>query len=340
MVLVCILVCCALSPSGSLNLAPSRAPLRARHVASLRPDAAEAPSSAARSAGEGLEPSGQWPRGLGAPEFGPGAIAALAAPAALGVALTFGSGSLSAQAAPLMENAGTVFDPSTFQPVCGTSDGVYRTLQGIIMAMVGDESYREYAPLIAGSLLRVRLELCVVESFFQEAIAPFIRDRGLSWVLPLHETVETFLAGVVFAVATNFILIGSTKIVTVLVTYTDVFLGFPVRLVSGAAWCARAGWGRPPSRSRARLTSAPSAPRTRDPLSLRDSVAKSLRPKREPPPPASALEWVQRALKSEEESTENFVDTLKAAGERTRPALNPEPWQGHMPSPYPLAPGP
>ncbi|KAJ1621270.1 hypothetical protein T492DRAFT_1071734 [Pavlovales sp. CCMP2436] len=288
---------CALAPSlrlaPSSRLAPSRAPLRARPVASL-PEAEEAALTAARSAWG--EPSDPWPRGCGAPEFGPAAIGALGAPAALGAALALGSGSWLAQAAPLalgsgswlaqaaplMENAGTVFDPSNFQPVCGTSDGVYRTLQGIILAMVGDSSYREYAPLIAGSLLRVRLELCVVESFFQEAIAPFIRERGLTWVLPLHETVETFLAGVVFAVATNFILIGSTKIVTVLVTYTDVFLGFPVRLVSGAAW---------------------------------DSVAKSLRPKREPPPPpASALEWVQRALFREEESSENFVDTLKAAG--------------------------
>ena len=34
-------------------------------------------------------------------------------------------------------------------------------------------------------------------------------------MLPLHETVETFLAGTIFAVASNFILIGSTKIVTV-----------------------------------------------------------------------------------------------------------------------------
>lgn len=133
---------------------------------------------------------------------------------------------------------GSVFDPSTFQPVCGTSDSIYRGLQGLIQTVVGAASYREYSPLIAGSLLRVRLELCVVESFFNEAIAPFIRDRGLSWILPLHETVETFLAGVVFALATNFILIGSTKIVTVLVTYADFFFGFPIRLISGAAWCA------------------------------------------------------------------------------------------------------
>ena len=29
----------------------------------------------------------------------------------------------------------------------------------------------------------------MVESFFYEAIIPFIREKGLSWVLPLHETV-------------------------------------------------------------------------------------------------------------------------------------------------------
>jgi hypothetical protein len=156
-----------------------------------------------------------------------------------GFALVLGHPSGCSAAVAPSANSGTVFDPSTFQPVCGASDSVYRGLQGIVQLMVGEASYREYSPLIAGSLLRVRLELCVVESFFNEAIAPFIRERGLSWVLPLHETVETFIAGVVFAVATNFILIGSTKIITVLVTYTDVFVGLPIRLVSGVAWCAR-----------------------------------------------------------------------------------------------------
>lgn len=133
-------------------------------------------------------------------------------------------------------NEGTVFDPSTFQPVCSASDNVYRALQGLILALVGRDSYSEYSPLIAGSLLRVRLELCVVESFFNEAIIPFVQERGLSWILPLHEDVESFLAGVVFAVATNFILIGSTKIVTVLVTYLDLFFGLPLRIAGGASW--------------------------------------------------------------------------------------------------------
>ena len=40
---------------------------------------------------------------------------------------------------------------------------------------------------------------------------PFIQKNGLSWILPMHETVETFLAGTIFALALNFILVGSTK---------------------------------------------------------------------------------------------------------------------------------
>ena len=127
-------------------------------------------------------------------------------------------------------------DPRTFQPVCPASDSFYRFGQTLVVGVVGQDSYKEYAPLIAGGLLRVRLELCVVESFFYEAIIPFIKENGLSWVLPLHETVETFLAGVIFAVATNFILIGSTKLITVIFTYADIFLGFPFRLVGGAGW--------------------------------------------------------------------------------------------------------
>lgn len=127
-------------------------------------------------------------------------------------------------------------DPSSFTPVCPASDNFYRFGQTLVVGVVGQESYKEYAPLIAGGLLRVRLELCVVESFFYEAIIPFIKENGLSWVLPLHETVETFLAGTVFAVATNFILLGSTKIITVLATYADIFLGFPFRVVGGIGW--------------------------------------------------------------------------------------------------------
>merc|ERR1719401_1822678 len=127
-------------------------------------------------------------------------------------------------------------DPATFQPVCPASDGFYRFAQTLVVATVGPESFKEYSPLIAGGLLRVRLELCVVESFVYEAIIPFINEKGLSWVLPLHETVETFLAGVIFAVAASFIFIGSTKLITVIFTFADFFFGFPIRIFGGIGW--------------------------------------------------------------------------------------------------------
>ena len=129
--------------------------------------------------------------------------------------------------------SGGKVDPSTFQPVCPTADGVYRLLQASAEGVIGTENAKEYGPLIAGGLLRVRLELCVVESFFNEAVGPFIERNGFSWILPLHETVETFVAGTVFALTATFILIGSTKIVTVIVTYADFLLGFPSRLFGG-----------------------------------------------------------------------------------------------------------
>mmetsp|Transcript_7202 Transcript_7202/g.9770 ORF Transcript_7202/g.9770 Transcript_7202/m.9770 type:complete len:408 (-) Transcript_7202:250-1473(-) len=121
------------------------------------------------------------------------------------------------------------FDPDQFKPVCPASDGFYRVLQGTAYTVVGEDNFVEYGPIIASGLLRIRLELCVVESFFNEAVGPFIKQNGLSWILPLHETVETFLAGTIFALATTFILVGSTKLISVILTYTDVFLGGPCR---------------------------------------------------------------------------------------------------------------
>ncbi|KAL3944291.1 MAG: hypothetical protein SGBAC_001636 [Bacillariaceae sp.] len=138
-----------------------------------------------------------------------------------------------ANAVVMPKELSSTFDPSKFVPVCGASDNFYRLLQGTAEAVVGTENFKEYGPLIASGLLRVRLELCVVESFFNEAVGPFIRENGLSWVLPLHETVETFLAGTVFAIATTFILVGSTKILTVIFTYADFFLGAPMRILGG-----------------------------------------------------------------------------------------------------------
>lgn len=158
------------------------------------------------------------------------ALTALSAPAIMPASAA------SSPSFSLSELETAALDPRNFQPVCPASDAFYRFGQTLIVGVVGPDSYKEYAPLIAGGLLRVRLELCVVESFFYEAIAPFIKENGLSWVLPLHESVETFLAGTIFAVASNFILIGSTKIVTVIFTYADIFFGFPLRLVGGAGW--------------------------------------------------------------------------------------------------------
>ena len=122
-----------------------------------------------------------------------------------------------------------LFDPKQFNPVCPNSDGVYSLLKSSANFVVGPENVVEYGPLIASVLLRIRLELCVLESFVYEAIVPFVQQKGLSWVLPLHETVETFVAGTIFAAASNFILLGSTKILTVLFVYFDALTGFPAR---------------------------------------------------------------------------------------------------------------
>lgn len=124
-------------------------------------------------------------------------------------------------------------NPANFQPVCATSDGFYRLLQSSTIAIIGKESFVEYGPLIAGGLLRIRLELCVVESFFNEAVGPFIAQNGLSWVLPIRETVESFIAGGIFAIASTFILLSSTKLITVIATYTDFIFGAPSRLLGG-----------------------------------------------------------------------------------------------------------
>lgn len=124
-----------------------------------------------------------------------------------------------------------LFDPNLFSPVCTASDSLYRGAQQTVLLVVGSQTYQDYAPLIAGALLRVRLELCVVESFVTEAIVPFVREKGVSWVLPQTETIETFLAGSIFAVAINVIFIGSSKIISVLAGLLDLVLGLPARLL-------------------------------------------------------------------------------------------------------------
>lgn len=152
--------------------------------------------------------------------------------AAAAVPLTALASEAAAASSRDLLSAGSL-NPANFNPVCPASDTFYRGLQGGTQAIVGDEAFVEYGPLIAGGLLRIRLELCVVESFFNEAVGPFIEKNGLSWILPLHETVESFLAGVIFSLASTFILVGSTKIVSVIFIYIDIFLGLPSRVFGG-----------------------------------------------------------------------------------------------------------
>ena len=170
--------------------------------------------------GEQLE-LGAWPRCAGAgealsPPFLVGAVAA--ASVAASVAASAGA----AQAAEI--------DPFfQFQPVCPYSDGVFRAGQKAALVVAGSDNIEDYRPLINDVLIRVRTELCVLESFARETAVPFVQQKGVGWVLPLHETSETYLAGVVFMVGTNFILLGSTKVVAILAIYHDLILGFPAR---------------------------------------------------------------------------------------------------------------
>jgi DNA-binding protein YbaB len=119
-----------------------------------------------------------------------------------------------------------------FQPVCPAADGVFRVGQQAALAVAGTDNIDDYRPLINDVLIRVRTELCVLESFARETAVPFVQQKGLGWVLPVHETSETYLAGVVFMVGTNFILLGSTKVLAILAIYHDIVVGLPARLLS------------------------------------------------------------------------------------------------------------
>lgn len=118
-----------------------------------------------------------------------------------------------------------------FQPVCPASDGVFRVGQSLALSLAGDSNIENYRPLINDVLIRVRTELCVLESFVRETAIPFVQTKGLGWVLPRHETSETYLAGVVFVVGANFILLGSTKVVAIIAIYHDLSLGLLCRVL-------------------------------------------------------------------------------------------------------------
>mmetsp|Transcript_9189 Transcript_9189/g.23596 ORF Transcript_9189/g.23596 Transcript_9189/m.23596 type:complete len:314 (-) Transcript_9189:217-1158(-) len=154
---------------------------------------------------------------------------------------TFGaSGSVSAALAE-----GAEMTPDTFRPVCPASDSVYNVGKGFADALLGKEGM-EYRPLAIEALLRIRLEICVLESFVYEAIIPFVQKKGVGWVLPFHETIDTVIAGTVFAVALNFILFGTTKIVAVISIYHDFLIGAPLRVIGYAIFPEKRVRGPPP----------------------------------------------------------------------------------------------
>ena len=145
-----------------------------------------------------------------------------------------GMGSAAASAAPnaagdTAAKASDLF--AGFAPVCPLSDGAFRVGQRAAVRVAGESNIEDYRPLINDVLIRVRTELCVLESFARETAIPFVREKGVGWVLPVHETPETYLAGVVFMVGANFILLGSTKIVAILSIYHDLIVGTPVRVL-------------------------------------------------------------------------------------------------------------
>eukprot|EP00217_Crustomastix_stigmatica_P000501 CAMPEP_0183819666 /NCGR_PEP_ID=MMETSP0803_2-20130417/64251_1 /TAXON_ID=195967 /ORGANISM="Crustomastix stigmata, Strain CCMP3273" /LENGTH=203 /DNA_ID=CAMNT_0026064555 /DNA_START=360 /DNA_END=968 /DNA_ORIENTATION=- len=99
------------------------------------------------------------------------------------------------------------------------------------LQLAGSENIEDYRPLINDVLIRVRTELCVLESFVRETAIPFFRNHGFTWIFPFHETTETYLAGVVFMIGLNFILLGSTKILAVIGIYHDITFGLISRVV-------------------------------------------------------------------------------------------------------------
>jgi len=149
-----------------------------------------------------------------------------------GIAVALGLAAAVALGVPQHALADAAIDPFfSFNPVCPAADGVFRAGQRTALAIAGDNNIQNYRPLINDVLIRVRTELCVLESFSRETAVPFVQEKGLGWVLPLHETSETYLAGVVFMIGTNFILLGSTKVVAILSIYHDLALGLPARLL-------------------------------------------------------------------------------------------------------------
>ena len=147
-------------------------------------------------------------------------------------ALSLSAGAAHAAAGTIRAGAKEIDPFFSFTPVCPYSDGVFRGGQRLALLVAGNDNIEDYRPLINDVLIRVRTELCVLESFTRETAVPFLQEKGVGWVLPLHETSETYLAGVVFMVGANFILLGSTKVVAILAIYHDLVLGVSTRALA------------------------------------------------------------------------------------------------------------
>ena len=104
--------------------------------------------------------------------------------------------------------------------------------------------------------------------------------------MPGLRTPHTVLRRPTRQVASNFILLGSSKILTVIVTYADIIVGFPFRLVGNAGWRGLEGRAEP-------AAPAETAPKPKDGLSFLGVF--SPKPKRVPP----TFEAVVRANKDE-----------------------------------------
>jgi hypothetical protein len=63
--------------------------------------------------------------------------------------------------------------------VCPASDGLFRVGQQFALNVAGDQNIEDYRPLINDVLIRVRTELCVLESFVRETATPFIKAKGV-----------------------------------------------------------------------------------------------------------------------------------------------------------------
>ena len=90
------------------------------------------------------------------PKFVRPAVGSAAAATSVALALAGGQAAAAAQPMTMSSFNGVSLDPASFQPVCPASDGVYRFGQSLVVTTVGAESYKEYAPLIAGGCATCR----------------------------------------------------------------------------------------------------------------------------------------------------------------------------------------